>query len=1253
MFGSLFDEDGGGSVVQTVSGPEAPPRPRHQCGLAGIDNQGATCYLNSLLQTLLYTPEFRESLFQLTNDALGRIEDKEKQGAKVRIIPLQLQRLFLKLLLSNRQSVSTAELTESFGWTNNEEFQQHDVQELNRILFSAIEDSLVGTPGQDLIRQLYHGSIVNQIKCLKCGRISEREEDFLDLTVTVAGSLGLECALHSYYCDVEKMDGRNQYRCDNCASLVDATKGAKLRSLPQILTVSLLRFSFDFVKMTRYKESGKFTFPTDLDMSPYTEKPMKKEDTQYELYSVVVHRGSAYGGHYHAYIRDVDNLGTWNNPESAEVRVPSDPTKGKSDFIDCESPVDLVHVILSKHPDRAMSVDKLCSEMYKQTGVSWTKRYKKHYGAINRFLKKYDDKFFYNPDVNWVSLRDETTTSASSSADVSQQDKEVPGPSSEPSGTGAENTSGNCEQDQDGKSGVTETAENPCGSTSDIPADGQRWFHFNDSHVGPVHSKELEKQYSGKESAYMLFYRRKSMKRPAAASGNAAYGIPDHMVTEILQENGVLDQLRADYDQEVNEVMVQLHFHWNYRFANGALTSIHGVAQFMDLAIDQRKSLHDLFIAISELGGDMTGVEFRLHRMRELPAGFHLYDELTDRDQSLRNLSVDSGTMLFVWDGHQVQGTTVPTGVEFEPVVLNIVHGNPSHTTTRVGFPKNMTVSDFRAKVSNITGIGEGRLVLRRIVGEDITTKVVSLEGGSGDGETDKLVTGGLTLENLQVKDGDQIVAEDGEGSGLKLPLALQEEAENWPVMQVEADKDMTVKELKAKAIAKFCLTDIGNSGRLREEHSSFGLRPPYHEDLSVADAGITKQTLLILEPGKPPASNEMTLTFSPGDPKGDIPDQEVVVDRNISVDACMQCMIKQAGLTGLDWHLRSTNFFGEAGDVLDDGEASLEQSLVNDGDHLLLERGRLPPKGFLHLSVWLYPPPRGPPQSSSVGSTLSWITSSLSAMFSGATSDSTKPGESVTELFLGEIDISKDATLEDLRLQILTLPGAKDLPVLMPDFMRVRVVEGGQLRQVLRGSQNTLRRMKVTSHSHLAVQIFPHDANISTNQVVLNIQLRDCSTRSYKEAHELVWDTVGGSSAHCLQQAVADLLALPVDGISIAKHFPQRFEWTLLRDNVQQKTNRPKKGKKKGNAPKSNIRQAPYHIQDGDVIGVKILAQDPQNQDDFTTVDDDNGKRRLLEEAEEKKRVREERKKLVESMGEPGSRRPEVALKIKVDKFT
>jgi ubiquitin carboxyl-terminal hydrolase 40 len=37
---------------------------------------------------------------------------------------------------------------------------------LNRILFSAIESSLVGTSGHNLIKQLYHGKSVNQVLIL-------------------------------------------------------------------------------------------------------------------------------------------------------------------------------------------------------------------------------------------------------------------------------------------------------------------------------------------------------------------------------------------------------------------------------------------------------------------------------------------------------------------------------------------------------------------------------------------------------------------------------------------------------------------------------------------------------------------------------------------------------------------------------------------------------------------------------------------------------------------------------------------------------------------------------------------------------------------------------------------------------------------------------------------------------------------------------------------------------------------------------
>jgi len=38
------------------------------------------------------------------------------------------------------------------------------------------------------------------------------------------------------------------------------------------------------------------------------------------------------------------------------------------------------------------------------------------------------------------------------------------------------------------------------------------WFDFDDSKITPITSSQLAKQFEGKESAYMLFYRRKPSK---------------------------------------------------------------------------------------------------------------------------------------------------------------------------------------------------------------------------------------------------------------------------------------------------------------------------------------------------------------------------------------------------------------------------------------------------------------------------------------------------------------------------------------------------------------------------------------------------------------------------------------------------------------------------------------------------------------------------------------------------------------------
>lgn len=69
MFGDLFEEDHSSvSDTRYANGKKLktkaldPPAPREFTKLSGIRNQGGTCYLNSLLQTLHFTPEFRGML---------------------------------------------------------------------------------------------------------------------------------------------------------------------------------------------------------------------------------------------------------------------------------------------------------------------------------------------------------------------------------------------------------------------------------------------------------------------------------------------------------------------------------------------------------------------------------------------------------------------------------------------------------------------------------------------------------------------------------------------------------------------------------------------------------------------------------------------------------------------------------------------------------------------------------------------------------------------------------------------------------------------------------------------------------------------------------------------------------------------------------------------------------------------------------------------------------------------------------------
>ncbi|XP_027344833.1 ubiquitin carboxyl-terminal hydrolase 12-like isoform X3 [Abrus precatorius] len=269
---------------------------KKETGYVGLKNQGATCYMNSLLQTLYHIPYFRKAVYHMPTT-----ENDMPTGS----IPLALQSLFYKLQYSDT-SVATKELTKSFGWDTYDSFMQHDVQELNRVLCEKLEDKMKGTVVEGTIQKLFEGHHMNYIECINVDYKSTRKESFYDLQLDVKGCRDVYASFDKYV-EVERLEGDNKYHAEQYG-LQDAKKGVLFIDFPPVLQLQLKRFEYDFMRDTMVKINDRYEFPLQLDLDREDGKYLSPDADRsvrnlYTLHSVLVHSGGVHGGHYYAFIR--------------------------------------------------------------------------------------------------------------------------------------------------------------------------------------------------------------------------------------------------------------------------------------------------------------------------------------------------------------------------------------------------------------------------------------------------------------------------------------------------------------------------------------------------------------------------------------------------------------------------------------------------------------------------------------------------------------------------------------------------------------------------------------------------------------------------------------------------------------------------------------------------------------------------------------------------------------------------------------
>ncbi|KAG8386519.1 hypothetical protein BUALT_Bualt03G0156900 [Buddleja alternifolia] len=298
---------------------------KHGAPPLGLKNLGNSCYLNSVLQCLTYTPPLanfclgflHSSIWSFSPGNFGAGKEKgdcpfcilEKRIARslcsdaVADSPLKVHsclRIYADHFRSGRQEDAHEFLRYVIDSCHNTCMRLKKLQRQQRWKTGVANGGDVSGTEETVVKEIFGGALQSQVRCLSCGAESNKVDEIMDMSLDILHSGSLREALQKFF-QPELLDGNNKYKCDNCKELVVARKQMSILQAPNVLVIQLKRFE----GMFGGKVDKPIAFDEILELSNHMCKASQDQHPEYNLFGTVVHSGfSPDSGHYYAYVKD-------------------------------------------------------------------------------------------------------------------------------------------------------------------------------------------------------------------------------------------------------------------------------------------------------------------------------------------------------------------------------------------------------------------------------------------------------------------------------------------------------------------------------------------------------------------------------------------------------------------------------------------------------------------------------------------------------------------------------------------------------------------------------------------------------------------------------------------------------------------------------------------------------------------------------------------------------------------------------------